>query len=147
MYDIDKITQLLGGAAILGKEVRTPLELSTLLRHGLPTAVLTSLTRHLAPDAPLVDFVLTPRGGPASVTSSSSARGRISTEQSSRIYRVAAALAHAIDTLGSATAAKAWLTSKQDIFDGAAPLQLLETDVGHEIVQTALGQLDHGIAG
>jgi len=145
MYDIDKITQLLGGAETLGKAVRSPLELSTMVRDGLPGGVLASLAAHLAPDAlRIVEFIFKNRGS-ASTMSSFMTHGRFSTEQSNRIYRVAATLAHATDTLGSLAAAKTWLTSRHAFFD-AAPLDRLETENGHENVQAALGCLDHGIA-
>jgi len=144
MYDIDKIVQLLGGARVLGTAVRTPLELRALLRRGLPTAALASLAAHLTPHATRVAAFVFKSREPTS--SPSLANGLLSTEESDCVYRIANALAHAIDTLGGIAAARTWLTTPHAVFDGEAPLDLLNTDTGCEIVETALAWIDHGIA-
>lgn len=59
--------------------------------------------------------------------------------------RLARILAHARRTFGSDEAVSAWLKAPNRALGGATPLDLLETELGADEVETVLGRLDYGV--
>lgn len=72
--------------------------------------------------------------------------GHLSPEQSDRLMRLLRVIAQARETFGGLDKAARWLRRPTRALDGAAPLDLLDTDLGAERVARALGRIDHGIA-
>ncbi len=72
--------------------------------------------------------------------------GRLSPEQSDRLMRLLRVIAQARDTFGGMEKAARWLRRPTRVLDGAAPLDLLDTDLGAQRVGRVLGWIDHGIA-
>jgi putative toxin-antitoxin system antitoxin component (TIGR02293 family) len=146
MYDVDKIVQLLGGERVLGAAIGTPLELCRMIQRGMPVGVVMSLAAHLSNHAGSIIACLSDECDLISIASAGSANDLLSIEESNRVCRFAGILAHASDTFGSFAAAETWLTTPHTMFDKAAPIELIDTDIGYEVVETALVQIDHGIA-
>ncbi len=74
------------------------------------------------------------------------AAGRLSSEESDRLVRLARVYAttlHFFD--GDAEAATEWLSSAQISFGGIPPLEMTRTDVGAQEVERLIFQLEHGI--
>lgn len=72
--------------------------------------------------------------------------GRLSPEQSDRLLRLLRVIAQARTTFGALDKAGRWLRRPTRALDGAAPLDLLDTDIGAQRVARLLGWIDHGIA-
>lgn len=72
--------------------------------------------------------------------------GRLSPEQSDRLMRLLRVIAQARETFGGLDKAARWLRRPSRPLDGAAPLDLLATDLGAQRVARLLGWIDHGIA-
>jgi putative toxin-antitoxin system antitoxin component (TIGR02293 family) len=72
--------------------------------------------------------------------------GRLSPEQSDRLLRLLRVIAEARATFGAPDKAARWLRRPTRALDGAAPLDLLDTDIGAQRVARVLGWIDHGIA-
>ena len=72
--------------------------------------------------------------------------GRLSPEQSDRLMRLLRVIAQARETFGGIDKAAGWLRRPTRALDGAAPLDLLDTDLGAQRVARVLGRIDHGIA-
>jgi putative toxin-antitoxin system antitoxin component (TIGR02293 family) len=72
--------------------------------------------------------------------------GHLSPEQSDRLMRLLRVIAQARETFGGLDKAARWLRRPTRVLDGAAPLDLLDTDLGAQRVARALGRIDHGIA-
>jgi putative toxin-antitoxin system antitoxin component (TIGR02293 family) len=66
-----------------------------------------------------------------------------SDEQSDRVSRV---VAHAKAAFGDPDKADRWLRRPTRTLDGCAPIDLLDTDAGAQLVETLLGRIEHGIA-
>ncbi len=71
--------------------------------------------------------------------------GKLTVDESDRLYRVARIFHRAIEVLESETSASRWLKRSQAIFSGAPPLALLGSDAGAKAVEEQLGRIDHGI--
>jgi putative toxin-antitoxin system antitoxin component (TIGR02293 family) len=71
--------------------------------------------------------------------------GRLSPEESERLYRLAKVLASAESVLGSKDKARHWLNSPNRALGEVAPLCLLETESGTDEVMNVLGRIEYGI--
>jgi putative toxin-antitoxin system antitoxin component (TIGR02293 family) len=65
--------------------------------------------------------------------------------ESERVVRLADALAHAIDVLGSREKARRWLGEPNRALGGASPMSLLDTGLGAQAVDELLVRIDHGV--
>ncbi len=64
---------------------------------------------------------------------------------SDRLFRVARIAAQAEDVFESQPTAEAWLKRPNRALDGAAPLDLLDTDAGTLQVSDLLGRIEYGV--
>jgi putative toxin-antitoxin system antitoxin component (TIGR02293 family) len=71
-------------------------------------------------------------------------RGALSPEESDRIARIARVSQRAIDSLGDENRAREWLKRPNRALQDAAPLDLLSTDAGSELVTDELGRIEYG---
>ena len=71
-------------------------------------------------------------------------RGSLSAEESDRIARIARVSQRAIDSLGDENRAREWLKRPNRVLQDAAPLDLLSTDAGSELVTDELGRIEYG---
>jgi putative toxin-antitoxin system antitoxin component (TIGR02293 family) len=62
-----------------------------------------------------------------------------------RLYRAWRVLKRAVDVLESQEAAGSWLSCANRSLGGEAPLALLDTEVGYELVLATLGRVEHGV--
>ncbi|MEB2346224.1 MAG: DUF2384 domain-containing protein [Deltaproteobacteria bacterium] len=74
-------------------------------------------------------------------------QGRLSADESDRLYRLARVLAHANRVFEDPAASADWLRTPNLALGDAPPLALLDTDLGVEQVDQVLGRIEHGIAG
>ena len=73
--------------------------------------------------------------------------GRLETDESERLYRLAALYDQAIRVLGSPDAAKVWFKSPKKALSGKSPLEYSEMELGAREVEELLGRLEHGVFG
>ena len=71
-------------------------------------------------------------------------QGMLSHEESDRIARIARVVRRAMDALGDEARGKAWLKRPNRALRGFAPLGLLATDAGAELVTDELGRIEYG---
>jgi putative toxin-antitoxin system antitoxin component (TIGR02293 family) len=71
-------------------------------------------------------------------------QGALTAEESDRLARVARVTRRAVDALGDAGQAKQWLRRPSRALGGVAPLDLLGTDAGAELVTDELGRIEYG---
>ena len=103
------------------------LPLSQQIRRGLPFAAADRLAERLEISrAHLARMLLIP----ARTLSARKRSGQFSMEESDRLARVARLLAESEHVLGSAEAARTWLTTADDRFDGRTPVEQAVTDPG-----------------
>jgi putative toxin-antitoxin system antitoxin component (TIGR02293 family) len=136
------VLELVGGTAVIGKDVGPGMALIELVRRGLPVnAVQFVLDTGRLTLAELDRIVL-----PRKTLANRRRLGTLTPEQSDRLVRVARVLAGAEETFGNREKAGAWLRRPTAALAGECPLQLLDTDEGTREVETLLGRIAHGIA-
>lgn len=72
--------------------------------------------------------------------------GKLTAEESDRIWRVADLVARANELLGDEDAAAEWLRTPAPALDGETPLERASTEIGARDVEHLIGRLEHGIA-
>jgi putative toxin-antitoxin system antitoxin component (TIGR02293 family) len=73
------------------------------------------------------------------------ARGRLSSDESDRLARLARILAQAVLAFGSQDKARRWLVKPNRALSGRTPLGLLDSDAGTLAVERVLGRIEHGV--
>ena len=138
---IRAVVEELGGAAVLGRRLRTEADLQAAIREGFPQSV--------------IDVVMNAGGLTLSELSQSldlSPRslqrrrktGRLAGFESDRIYRLAHIIALAKHYIGDAEKASRWLKRPNRALGGGAPLDLIDTEVGARMVENILGRIAYG---
>jgi putative toxin-antitoxin system antitoxin component (TIGR02293 family) len=71
--------------------------------------------------------------------------GRLTPEESDRVWRINNLIEKASRLLGSEGLASEWLKTPSPALDGATPLQYASTEPGARAVEQLIGRLEHGI--
>ena len=135
------IAEILGGRAVLG-HLKKAEDLREAVRAGLPLVALRSLQESLQLSREGLSRMLSM---PARTMARRQKQARLTADESDRLIRVARVMANAKRVLGSRDKAARWLRTANRALDGAAPLSLLDTDIGAEQVSEILGRIEHGI--
>ena len=69
----------------------------------------------------------------------------LSASEQDRLYRTEEVLARTLAVLEDEGSAKAWLVQHNRSLGGEAPLALLDTEAGYELVLDTLGRIEYGI--
>ncbi|GAB3467048.1 hypothetical protein GCM10027321_34030 [Massilia terrae] len=69
----------------------------------------------------------------------------LSPTEQDRIYRAEKVLEKALAVLEDRDAARTWLRQSNRSIGGEAPLELLDTEVGYELVMDTLGRIEYGV--
>jgi len=139
-----EVTPLLGGRKTFRQLPQTPLDWIYFLRKGFPPAALTSFaSRTGMTDAELAQML------GISVRTLRSRRSRktpLSSGDSERLYRAARVIARADEVFGNFAKGVRWVREgKTQLFSGATPISLIDTEVGTEHVLDLLGRMEDGI--
>lgn len=133
---IKMVAERLGGAAVLGREVHSDLELALVIRDGLPYQVL----EHV-----LQSGDLETREACALLFRKHEERRDLSPVESDRLVRAVRTIARAEEALGDGEKSHRWLRAPNRALAGNRPLDLLESHAGARAVERALGRIAHGI--
>jgi putative toxin-antitoxin system antitoxin component (TIGR02293 family) len=138
-----EVARVLGGEKVLGREIRTDVQLEQCAREGFPVGVLQELIeRAVILPGELFAWVIPRR----TLAHRQKNKQRLSLEESNRVSRVVRIYALALETLGDEARAKRWLRRPLRQFGGRTPMQMLETDLGAHQVEVLLGRIGHGLA-
>lgn len=138
-----RIARVLGGEKMLGRKVRTPLELEECARRGFPAGVARVLLERSVVDAREMYRWIVPR---RTLAHRLQRQQRLSRDESNRIWRLARIHALAVETLGAEEKARHWLRQPLRQFGGRSAMEMLETESGAHQVENLLGRVSHGIA-
>jgi putative toxin-antitoxin system antitoxin component (TIGR02293 family) len=72
-------------------------------------------------------------------------RKHLSRADSDLVFRIARAVVHAVSVFGDASYAVDWLKEPNEALGGSAPLRLLATVEGDEVVHAEIGAVEHGL--
>ncbi len=71
--------------------------------------------------------------------------GRLQTDESERVFRIAALYDRAIEVLGDQERARAWFKEPKKALGMKTPLQYADTEPGAREVENLLGRLEYGV--
>ncbi len=139
------VVKLLGGRSTWRKTPTNGLEVHEAIEKGISSRALTCVVdavTEIPPDK-LLDIV-----GISKRTVQRKANAPdtpLSQEQGSRLWKFAEILATATELLGDQKSAERWLTSPAIALDGRAPVDLMTTQAGTEMVEQLLIRLEYGV--
>lgn len=137
-----KITEALGGRSVFKERLADYTAVTDRARAGLPYAALEAVAkRYEVPVARVADIL----GLPPRTLARRKKERRLSPEESDRLVRLARVTAVADDVLETPKIAGEWLRTPNRALGGAAPIDLLGTDLGAEQVETILVRIDYGV--
>jgi putative toxin-antitoxin system antitoxin component (TIGR02293 family) len=132
----------LGGASVIGREVHSEVEAVQLVEDGLPARTINrfqemgGLSEHdmasIFPRRTLTHIKKT---------------ARLSTEQSDRLARAAGVFRSAHEAFGNREKANAWMLHPNRALGGKAPISLLRTGSGAQLVEDVLTRIAWGVYG
>jgi putative toxin-antitoxin system antitoxin component (TIGR02293 family) len=136
--------EVLGGPKVLGRRVRSLLEVADLGTEGLPRASAERVRDRLG----LTNDELARSLGTSARTlqrRARSSRSRLDPVQGDRLYRLARIVAFAEEVLEDRDRARHWIREPQRGLGGRTPLDLSRTEAGAREVEDLLGRIEHGV--
>jgi putative toxin-antitoxin system antitoxin component (TIGR02293 family) len=142
--EVDGVVDILGGAKVLGRGVRSLEHLVDKVRNGLPFGALSTVMEEYGISRDVICGVL-------QLSSRNFLRRkeqkRLSADESDRLYRLARVLAHANRVFEDPDESAEWVQTPNAALGKQQPLTLLDTDIGVQQVDQVLGRIEHGIVG
>jgi putative toxin-antitoxin system antitoxin component (TIGR02293 family) len=112
------------------------------LKQGLPADAFDRLREQLnVSDNTLANIVQIPKR----TLDRRRATGRLKTDESERVLRLARVFDMAVDVLGNPKKAESWLKKPARGLGGKIPLEYADTELGAHEVIALLGRIDHGV--
>ena len=128
--------------SVLGFESEDVMEQVAELKKGLPAGIVDALARELEISRKELARV-------AGVAERTLVRkiqdGRLTSDQSERMARVARLLNRAVEVLGGKERALRWLKAPRPYFGGKPPLDFADTELGCQEAFNLLGRIEHGV--
>lgn len=136
------VEALLGGGSVLHAKPRTALDWVTIIRQGISSAAVDALTKalHITQSE-----LATALGIPERTLARRKKEGTLNSEESAKLVRLARVVERAEEVFDDLDTALNWLKSPNAALSGAAPLSLMDTEIGAESVLTTLGRIEHGV--
>ena len=143
MPQTEGLFETLGGAAVL-KRVRSTEDIRAIIHKGLPYKSFEVIRHRYHIDLPVLTRILslTPRTMARRKT-----ERRLNALESDRLARLARILTYASEVFGTREKASTWLNRPNRTLEGTPPIELLDTDLGTQVVETMLGRIEHGVIG
>jgi putative toxin-antitoxin system antitoxin component (TIGR02293 family) len=138
-YDVAEM--LGGGQVLVGRVIRSELDLAEAVRDGLPTSAVGAVIRHSALSVEEVERLVFRNGAAAGRL----AESRLTPDESDRLARLARITTLANEIIGEPERAVRWLRTPNRAMQGAVPVELLASGEGARVVEETLLRLAHGI--
>ena len=139
---IPSIDALLGGRKVLPAKQRGAMDWIAVVRQGLSAAAIDAMAKTIRVTQSELAAALCI---PERTLARRKKEGRLSSEESAKLVRLARVVGRALETFEDLDAALDWLKSPNAALSGATPLSLLDTEIGAESVTDTLGRIAHGV--
>lgn len=136
------IEALLGGRKVLPPKQRSAMDWIAVVRAGLSAAAIDAMAKAIRVTRSELGTALRI---PQRTLARRKKEGRLNSEESAKLVRLARVVGRALETFEDLDAALDWLKSPNAALSGASPLSLLDTDIGAESVTDTLGRIAHGV--
>ena len=141
MTAVERVVDVLGGATVLKRSVRTWRELEDAVNDGLPKRALQVMAgRALPQGAPAGSLVY--RVVPMATFKR---RSRLTPEESARTERLARIVALAEGIWQERDDSRGFLNQPHPLLDARSPLEVAATELGARRVEQLLHEVDHGL--
>ena len=139
---IDDVARKLGGAAVLGADVRSQADLAMMVRRRLPLATLKGLSLAGLSEQEIERFVIPQR----TRRHRAEKNEPLTVDESDRAVRLARIQSLAEETFGDSAKANRWLRKELAELGGETPLTVAQTEAGTRVIETILGKIAWGAA-
>lgn len=136
------IEALLGGRKVLQVKQRSAMDWISVVRKGLSAAAIDAMAKAIRVTQ---SELATTLAIPERTLARRKKEGRLNSEESAKLLRLARVIGRAAETFEDLDAALDWLKSPNAALSGASPLSLLDTEIGAESVTDTLGRIAHGV--
>lgn len=137
-----RAASLLGGARVLQMARFNPFDWVSAIRRGFPSQTLDSFATNVgATNSEMAEML----GLSARTLAGRRCEERLSPAGSERLLCLAKTVARTEDVFGDLSNGLAWLRSSNISLGGVAPISLLDTELGAELVIDVLGRIEYGI--
>ncbi len=137
-----QIVTILGGQKTLRRRVSSTVELRETIREGLPYSALEAVMRTLNLSRKEASEIL---AVPLRTLVRRKQQRKLPLVESDRLYRLASIAARAAEVFGTPERTGRWLRRPNRALGGAAPLALLDTEIGAKHVDQILGRILYGV--
>ena len=139
---IPSIDALLGGKKVLPAKQRSAMDWIAVVRQGLSSAAIDAMAKTLrVTQSELATALCIPECALARRKK----EGRLNSEESAKLVRLAHVVGRAVETFEDLDAALDWLKAPNAALSGTTPLSMLDTDIGAQSVTDTLGRIAHGV--
>ncbi len=136
------IEALLGGRKVLQVKQRSAMDWISVVRKGLSAAAIDAMAKAIRVTQ---SELATTLAIPERTLARRKKEGRLNSEESAKLVRLARVIGRAAETFEDLDAALDWLKSPNAALSGASPLSLLDTEIGAQSVTDTLGRIAHGV--
>lgn len=139
---IENVVRKLGGALILGTDIRSQADLAMAVQRRLPLASLKGLSSAGLSEQEIERFVIPQR----TRRHRAEKNQPLTIEESDRAVRLARIQSLAEGTFADAAKANLWLRKQLAELGGETPLSVAQTEAGARVIETILGKIAWGAA-
>lgn len=138
----EEVFEMLGGKKHLGFADNSQLKLMAIVRAGLPYQSVESVgdKLELTDEAISTAIAISRRTLIRRKT-----EGKLSSDESDRLLRLARVASMAIETLGNAGKASHWLKQPNRALGNQTPLSMMDNDIGVRQVESVLDHIEYGL--
>ena len=144
MPQVKELFKTLGGSTVFKKHLQSTEDVRAMIHKGFPYRSLEFVLSKFHLDLPRMSRILSV---PPRTMARRKAEQRLTAQESDRLARLARILSYASTVFGSEEKASTWLTRPHRVLEGTAPIELLDTDLGTQVVEAMLGRIEHGVIG
>ena len=142
MPSTEALVTVFGGTAVFRRKIDTLDDMTAAIRQGMPVPALKTVA--LVAQLDLLRMAQVPRIPPRTLARRRQ-QGRLSPDESDRLTRFARIVAMAHEMFDDPVKVARWLQRPNRALRNVAPLDLLDTDIGTQAVETTLGCLGSGV--
>ena len=134
--------QILGGAEILGHQVKSDRDLEQVVYHGLPVATVKYVAGQIYAEGEKKYYELVPR----TTLERRKKSGSLNHEESQKVERLARVFSFAIEVWGDKNKAREFMQKSHPMLDNRTPFEASLSELGARQVENVLGRLMFGIS-
>ncbi|MGL5941707.1 MAG: antitoxin Xre/MbcA/ParS toxin-binding domain-containing protein [Waterburya sp.] len=135
--------QMLGGATVLGIEVKNERDLEKIILNGLPTSAVTKIIERIYPGETDKYYQLVPR---STLIRRQKEASSLSLEESQKAERIARIFSFAVEVWGDEAKAREFMKKPHPMLEDRTPFETSLNELGARQVEQILGRLMFGIS-